>query len=294
MLRDNRIRVVAVAVLAAAALWLNVLLGAPGVLQITFLDVGDGLCTIVRTPAGRTLVMDCGTSSWGDHSAEVGTKLVAPYLQRLGLNSIDVAVLSHPHLDHDVGFPGLLKAEPAELVLDCGARSMSPEYKAFLTAVKATHARFRTARRGQVIDMGDGVRAKVLNPPPDAHHMDLNDRSIVIRVTYKKVAVLLAADASEAAEQDMLKSGLNVRAQVLQVGHHGSRQASSPDWLAAVRPRIAVISCGRRSQYHFPSRVVLDRLTACGARTYVTGRCGAVTIITDGEAIRVDTVRKTR
>lgn len=291
MLRDNRVRVIGIAALAAAALWLSLLVGAPGDLQITFLDVGDGLCTVVRTPAGRTLLMDCGTSSWGDHNEAVGSKLVAPYLQRLGLSSIDVAVLSHPHLDHDVGFPGLLKLEPADLVLDCGAECESPEYKAFLTAVAESDARFRVVRRGEVIDMGDGVRAQVLNPLPSARYLSLNDLSIVLRITYKKVAVLLAADASEAAEHDMLRAGLDVRAQVLQVGHHGSREASSPEWLAAVRPRIAVISCARRSQYHFPSRIVMDRLRACGAKPYVTGRCGAVTISTDGEAIHVDTVR---
>ncbi len=275
----------------AAGLWLSVLLGAPHNLQVTFLDVGDGLCTVVRTPAGHTLLMDCGTSSWGDHNAEVGSKLVAPYLQRLGLDSIDVAVLSHPHLDHDVGFPGLFKSEPAELVLDCGAKCRAPEYRAFTGAVKDSRARFRVARRGQMIDMGDGVRARVLNPVSDVRYPNLNDRSIVLRLTYKKVAILLTADASDAAEQDMIKAGLNVRAQVLQVGHHGSRQATSSEWLGAVRPQIAVISCARRSQYHFPSHLTLDRLRTSGARTYITGQCGAVTITTDGETIRVDTVR---
>jgi competence protein ComEC len=289
--RDNRVRIIGVVGLVAVALWLSVMLNAPRNLQITFLDVGDGLCAVVRTPGGHTLLMDCGTSSWGDHNAEVGSKLVAPYLQRLGLNSIDVAILSHPHADHDCGFAGLFKAEPAELVLDCGARCRQPEYKAFVKAVKDTHARFRVARRGQEIDMGDGVRARILNPLPDVRYPNLNDRSIVLRVTYKKVAVLLTADASDEAEQEMLRAGLNVRAQVLQVGHHGSRQASSSQWLAAVRPQIAVISCARRSQYHFPSRLVLDRLRGCGARTYTTGQSGAVTITTDGEAIRVDTVR---
>lgn len=278
--------------MAAAGLWLSVLLTAPRNLQITFLDVGDGLCTVVRTPAGRTLLMDCGTSSWGDHNAAVGPKLVAPYLQRLGLNWIDVAVLSHPHSDHDCGFPGLLKVEPAKLVVDCGVRSRSPEYKAFLKAVKDAHARYRTARRGQVIDMGDGVRAQILGPSPNKRYTDLNDRSIVLRVTYRRVVVLLAGDASDEAEQEMLKAGLNVRAQVLQVGHHGSRQATSAQWLAAVRPGIAVISCARRSRYHFPSRLVTDRLRGCGARTYTTGQSGAVTITTDGETIRVDTVRQ--
>ena len=237
--------------------------------------------------------MDCGTSSWRDDSA-VGSKLAGPYLQRLGLDSIDVAVLSHPHSDHDSGFAGLLKLEPADLVLDCGAKCKSPEYIAFMKAVRANRARFRIARRGMVIDMRDGVQAQVLDPSPNVRYTNLNDRSIVLRIIYKRVAILLAADASEPAEQDMLRAGLNVRAQVLQVAHHGSREATSAPWLAAVRPRIAIISCARRSRYAFPSRLTLDRLASCGARTYATSQYGAVTITTDGETIRVETVRDSR
>lgn len=291
MLRDSRVRVIGFVGLAALVLWTSLFLTRPQNMEVTFLDVGDGLCTVVRTPAGRTLVMDCGTSSWRENSPTIGSKLVGPYLRRLGVDSIDVAVLSHPHSDHDCGFPGLLKIAPAGLVIDCGVRSKSPEYVAFLKAVKACHARYRTARRGQVIDMGDGVQATIVDPPPGVCYADLNDRSMVLRLTYKGVAVLLTGDASEPAEQEMVKSGMNVHAQVLQVGHHGSRQATSAVWLAAVRPSVAVISCARRSRYHFPSRVVLGRLRSCGARTYVTGQCGAVTVTTDGRTLRVDTVR---
>lgn len=139
--------------------------------------------------------------------------------------------------------------------------------------------------------MGDGVMARILDPSPDVNYKNLNDNSIVMRITYKRVAILLAADAGEAAERDMLDSGLNVRAQVLQVGHHGSHDATSPRWLSAVQPRIAIISCARHSHYGFPSRQVLDRLASRGARIYSTGQYGAVTVSTDGDAIDVRTVR---
>lgn len=290
MLRDKRTQVLAVAILIAIAAWTGVLLPARRSLEITFLDVGDGLCTIMRTPSGRTLVMDCGTSSWRD-SASIGRKLAVPYLQSLGLDAVDVVVLSHPHSDHDSGLPGLMKLEPARLVLDIGAKRGAPEYKAFLATVRSSHARYRKARRGQVLDLGDGVRAEILNPSPDADFADLNNESMVLRVTYRHAAILLAADAGEAAERAILDSGANVRAQVLQVGHHGSKSATSPQWLAAVRPRIAIISCARYSHYGFPSRQTTTRLSSCGARTYVTGRCGAVTVVTDGSSISVDTFR---
>lgn len=259
-------------------------------LTVTFLDVGDGLCTIVRTPSGRTMVVDCGTSSWHD-STSVGRKLAGPYLQSLGVDSIDVVVLSHPHSDHESGLAGLLKLEPARLVLDTGVKSRSPEYRAFISSARVSGARYRAVRRGQVLDLGDGVKAEILSPPADADYADLNNRSMVLRVTYKRSAILLAADAGEVAERAILDTKTNVRAQVLQVGHHGSRDATSPEWLSAVRPSIAVISCARYSRYHFPSTEVTRRLSSCGARTYITGRCGAVSIASDGESVRVDTFK---
>ena len=293
MPRDSRTRILVIAGLIAIAVWLSVAFSGPRPLEVTFFDVGDGLCAFVRSPSGKTLIVDCGSSSWRDNTS-VGRKLVVPYLQSLGLDGIDAAVLTHPHADHASGFPGLLKMKPARLVLECGARYPSPEHKAFIKAIKASHARYRIARRGQVLDMGDGVKARILDPSPDIDYANLNDDSIVMRITYKHVAVLLAADAGRAAELDIIDSGADVRAQVLQVGHHGSRDATSPEWLSAVQPRIAVISCARRSRYGFPSRQVLDRLSSCGARTYPTGRYGAVTISTDGDSISVRTLQNPR
>jgi competence protein ComEC len=290
MPHDSRTRFLVIAGLVAVAVWLSVAFSGPRPLEVTFFDVGDGLCAFVYTPSGKALIVDCGSSSWRDNSS-IGRKLVVPYLQSLGLDGIDAAVLTHPHADHVSGFPGLLKMEPARLVLECGADNAGPEHKAFLKAVKASHARYRIARRGQVLDMGDGVRARILDPSADIDYTNLNDNSIVMRITYKRVAVLLAADAGNAAEHDIIDSGADVRAQVLQVGHHGSRDATSPEWLSAVHPRIAVISCARHSHYGFPSRQVLDRLASFGARTYPTGQYGAVTISTDGDSISVHTLQ---
>lgn len=293
MVRDRRTRLLGIAGIVAITVWMSVLLPGSSQLRVTFLDVGDGLCTIVRTPSGRTLVADCGTSSRRD-CASVGPKLVVPYLQSQGLDAIDVAVVSHSHSDHLSGMAGLLKLEPAALVIDCGKKHLSQEYKAFLKAVKCNHSRYRIAQRGQVIDMGDGVKIHILSPAPNALYSDLNDDSTVLRITYKRVAILLAADAGKEAESDMLDAHLNVRAQVLQVGHHGSRYATSPDWLSAVKPRIAVISCARHSRYGFPARQTLDRLSSSSVRTYTTGQSGAVTVSTDGTSISVRTVRSPR
>lgn len=292
MLRDRRLLLVSAAAIVAVFVWVAALLPGRPVMRVTFFDVGDGACTLIQTPAGKTLVVDCGTSSWRDPSA-VGEKLLAPYLRSRGLDQIDVLVLTHPHADHISGVPGLLKHAPAKLVVVNGDKEHSPEYFRCRRALKSYRPRHRMLRRGQRIDMGDGVVAEVISPA-DSPFVDPNDRSIVLKIRFGHVAVLLSSDAGEEAEAEIIASGADLRAQVLQVGHHGSRRSTTPQWLAAVSPSIAVISCSGRSRYGFPSRRVLERLASFGVRTYATGRAGAVTVVTDGSSVRVDPFRSSR
>jgi competence protein ComEC len=288
--RDKRVWVICAAVAVAVIACISAMIPSRPTMRVTFFDVGDGLCMLIRTPSGKTLIMDCGTSSWRD-SSSVGKKLVVPYLQSQGISSIDAVVLSHPHSDHLSGIPGLLRAEPTSLVMDSGQDKQSPEYIAFLSAVRRSHARYRKLRCGQTIDMGDGVMARVVGPPSDPENGDTNDNCVVLRVTFGRTAVVLEADAGDDEEAEIISSGANLRAQVLQVGHHGSARSTSPEWLSAVRPSVGVISCSNHSRYGFPSKKVLDRLASFGVRTYTTGESGAVTVTTDGSSVNVSTFR---
>lgn len=293
MVRDKRLLLMGLLALAAAAALLSALAPGQPTMQVTFFDVGDGQCTLVRTPGGRTMVVDCGTSSWRNPSS-VGKKLLAPYLRSQGVNEIDALVLSHPHSDHMSGFEGLLSVHPARLVMDAVYEDRTPEYKQFIRAVRKCDARYRKLKCGQKINMGDGVVVEVIGPVRTHEYEDENDRSVVLRLVFGRTAMLLAADAGEEAESDMIDSGVDLRAQVLQVGHHGSAGSTSPEWLCAVKPSIAVISCSKRSRYGFPSTRVLDRLASFDVRTYTTGEAGAVTVTSDGNSVRVSTMRPAR
>ncbi len=284
--------IVAVAAVAAAAVWAAAIAPRRPTLTVTFLDVGEGLSVVALTPSGKAIVIDCGTSSWRKPE-DVGEKVTAAYLQTLGVDEIDLAILSHPHSDHVSGFAGLLKRKKPHVVLDLGLPPHSRQYRAFLSAAKRAHATYRVARRGQTISMGDGVFVHVLAPDPGHAGLGLNDRCIVLRLTFGQTAVLIAADAGEELEKIILSSHSRVRSQALLVGHHGSALGTSPAWLAAVRPSVAVISCGRRNEYGHPSREVLSRLSAFGARIYRTDRNGAVSITTDGQRLKVRCYRKT-
>lgn len=286
MPRDAKRLVLVALAIACLGIWSYALVPRQSQLELTYLDVGEGLCGVMRTPSGKTVVLDCGTSSWRN-SGSIGGKLVAPYLQQFGIGNIDVAILSHPHADHVSGYAGLIKAQPPKIVLDIGARHATPEYERFLQAVKDSGATYRIARRGQSINLGDGVRVDVLNPDRSARYSDLNERSMVLRVRFQKVAMLLCADVGRETEKRLLESGDCVRAQVMQVGHHGSKTSSTAEWLAAVRPKVAIISCGRGSEYGHPARDVLARLRGAGSRIYRTDIHGAVCVTTDGTTISV-------
>ncbi len=293
MVRDRRVWILWAAALVALLVWLSVAVSRRPTMRVTFLDVGDGQCTVIRTPSGRTLMVDCGTSSWRN-PASVGSKLAVPYLQSQGINKIDVLVLTHPHSDHMSGIPGILRRLRTDLVLDTGEKERTPDYSRYKRAIKASGARYRHLRYGQEISMGDGVVARVVGPLPDTACQDANDRCAVLRVSFGKVAILLAADAGTEAEAEMIASGVELHAQVLQVGHHGSARSTSPEWLCAVEPSVAVIPCSSRSRYGFPSRRVMDRLASFGVRTYTTGRSGAVTVVTDGTNVQVSPFRGSR
>ena len=173
------------------------------------------------------------------------------------------------------------------LIIDSGDKEDSASYRHLLAAVRKSGAKYRIAERGQELDLGNGVIMQILDPAATSRDVDPNTHSVVVRVIYGKTAFVFAADADDLTESEILASGHPVRAQVLQVGHHGSRTTSSPEWLAAIHPRIAIISCGRHNLYGHPSPQTLARLASLGARIYRTDTDGAVTVLSDGTTIAV-------
>jgi competence protein ComEC len=143
---------------------------------------------------------------------------------------------------------------------------------------------------GQQFDI-EGVNVQVLWPPPaDVYRASsINDDSIVLRLVFGSVAILMAGDIEREAEVQLARSGYEIRADVLKVPHHGSRTSSTEDFLDAVRPRCAVISVGVRSRFGHPHREVVDRYLRRGIRVLQTGREGTVTVSTDGRSLNVRT-----
>jgi beta-lactamase superfamily II metal-dependent hydrolase len=148
----------------------------------------------------------------------------------------------------------------------------------------------RQAERGRTIDLGEGARLTLLGPPEPPitnPRSDVNANSVVSRIDFGKVGVLFAADAEAQTERWLLDSQAKLRAAVLKVPHHGSRYSSTPKFLQAVQPLVAVVSVGAGNEYHHPDAQTLDRLARMGTRVFRTDIDGSIAIESDGEKIEV-------
>lgn len=260
-------------------------------LRVTFLDVGQGDATIIETPSGKTLVIDAGNIT-SDGDDDMGRRIVAPYLRQRGINHLDVIFLTHPDSDHIGGAATLLEQFPTELLMDNGqfTRSDSPIAANILKTASARKVPLRSARRGQELEIEDGVKVRILAPTPEFLTASDNDSSIVLRIEYKNISFLLTGDAGAAAETDLIRSRLPLTSDVLKIGHHGSLTSTTPAFLSAVRPRFAIISAGKRNMHGHPHRDILERLNQVGAKIYRTDQQGAITFHTDGTTISIETM----
>jgi competence protein ComEC len=253
-----------------------------GSLTLHFLDVGQGDAAAIRTPAGRWLLVDAGPAGEG---ADAGRRVVAPFLQRRGVRSIALAVVSHAHADHLGGLSSVMARVRTGLVVEPAADVSDPRYTGFLDRLLADGVPWHPARAGERFAL-DGVRFTVLHPTPGwtGWGNDVNEDSLVLLVEYGEFQALFAGDAGFPAESAM--AGRLRRVDLLKVGHHGSRGSTGDAWLDALAPVVAVISLGR-NDYGHPAPATLERLRAHGIAVHRTDREGTITVTTDGRAMTV-------
>src|SRR5262245_91167 len=263
-----------------------------GRLQIYALDVGQGDSELIISPDGKSVLIDAGLPQAGED--------VVAALRKRNISSLDLAVATHPHADHIGGMRQVIENFEVKNFLDSGQIYASSEYERLLRVIKEKKIKFIEAKKGMKFDLGSGVSLETLNPQGDGQWITKvraggsveNANSVVMRLTYGDFSMLFTGDAETETEQLMIKSGEPLRAQVLKVGHHGSRYATSAKFLEAVSPEVAIISCGAGNRYGHPAQVTLERLQQAGAKIYRTDLNGEIAIVTDGNKFEVHAAKQ--
>ena len=268
----------------ALAVWAPLLDPGPGVLEVHMIDVGQGDALAVRTPRGRWVLIDAGPSWEG---GDAGRRAVVPYIQRYG-GAVALMVLSHAHEDHVGGAASVISALAPGLWWESAFVTSSRGYHRALTALRDGGQAWRRVGPGQRWQL-DGVTLDVLAPDAvwSAAQQDANETSVVVRVSYGRRRFLLMGDA-EAQEEAWLLERLpaeELRADVLKLGHHGSRTSSTEAFVRAVSPLVGLVSVGAGNRYGHPSPEILDRFAARGVPLLRSDHEGAVVLRTDGQRL---------
>jgi competence protein ComEC len=241
-------------------LWPDSQLPPAGEVELVVLDVGQGLSVLVRT-AHHSLLYDMGPAM--PDGFDAGARVGVPALHALGVRVLDTAIVSHGDNDHAGGFPAVARAFPP-------GRAYTPDGAPPLPGGQACVAGTTWT--------WDGVRFRFLHPPRDFPYLD-NESGCVLRIEAGGHAALLMADVGQIVEQRLLHDDRSdLRADVVVVGHHGSRNSSDPAFVAATGAREAMISAGFGNRFHHPNPGVVDRWRAAGARVHVTFEEGADTV----------------
>jgi competence protein ComEC len=287
-------------------------------LTIRILDVGpiNGDSILITSPSGKTVLIDAGDTTKG--------KAVVEALKRNNIQQLDYFIATHPHPDHIGGAAEVFKAVKVLNVIDNGqppsglqeaapppkqantkkpppppkgkttkTTSLTKFYDDYKAAVSSSGAHYENAKPGTKYDLGGGALLLILAPSEPLFTKDKmttggnepNANSILARLDYGSFSMMLAGDAEEQTEHRLLTKDLELRSRVLKIGHHGSKYATSKDFLDRVRPEVAIISCGAWNRYGHPSQAVLDRLRAANPnmKLYRTDLQGEITITTRGK-----------
>lgn len=272
-----------IAVITAAILVFAFLYQPANNLEVDFLDVGQGDAILIKSPYGQNILIDGGPNS--------------SVIKRLAENlawwerRIDLMVLTHPHDDHVGGLVDVVRRYRVKKALYSGVLHSGPAYLAWLELVKSRKIPAVIVDRPQSIKLGPDCHLDILSPRENlsgAEVENLNNSSIVIRLVYKQTAFLFVGDTESDSEKEMAGREIDLRADVLKVGHHGSDNASGEEFLGKVLPLIAVIQVGKNNNFGHPSYRVLKRLERTGTRIFRTDIDSTVKLVSDGENVIIN------
>ncbi len=258
--------------------------GSAKTLSVHFVDVGQGDSILLQC-GGKNALIDAGDK-------KASADLIA-YLKNQGVERLDTVFITHPDADHIGGMAQVIDAlEIGEVVMGEFPEELTPTtqtYTDLLLTIARKGTKMRLAKAGDRFTVGETQLQAVA---PTAGFDSLNNCSLGLRAVYGETSFLFTGDMEKQSEKATILEGYDLQSDVLKVGHHGAKTSTSEEFLKAVSPRIAVISCGVDNRYGHPTSVVLERLEAVGAKVYRTDLAGTVVIVSDGKELEVSETGK--
>lgn len=257
-------------------------------LEVVYFYVRQGDATLIRTPGGKNILIDGGKCTSSFNRFDAAERVIIPYLKKHGITRLNLVIGTHPDFDHIGGLVTLLKDKDIDVgtYIDPGKDHTTSYYRDLLELVKERGIRYKIGRAGIRIDLEEGIESEIVSP--SSLFDDNNECSVVLHLKYGNASFLFTGDAEEGAEIGMESNyGDALRSVILKVGHHGSRGSSTMGFLRKVKPKIAVISCGKRNQFGHPHKETLERLAGVKAKVLRTDELGTFSIRTDGKKLSV-------
>ena len=263
-------------------------------LRVTMIDVGHGNASLLELPYGYTMMIDGGGFS-DNRVFDVGASIVAPFLWRKKIRTVDTVVLSHANSDHLNGLIYIAENFHVKQVWLNHESADTFGYRLFMETIKKNPIQMPAYRKITGVHDINGVQVDVLYPPKDFIEKkdietwrNLDNNSMVLKVSFGKVSLLFPGDIKTPAEYELVSTvGDKLRSTVLLAPHHGSKTSSSERFLEKVKPEVVVISSRWKSRFGFPHPSVLKRYQDMGCRVLETARNGAVSMRTDGRILKI-------
>lgn len=249
-----------------------------GTLKVSYIDVGQADSILIQQ-GSKSMLIDAGNNE--------DSNTVKNYIFNQGITKLDYVIGTHPHEDHIGGMDYIINSFKIGKIYMPKATSNTKTFRDVVSAIKAKGLKITAPVVGQTFKIGSAT-ATILAPNSSGYE-DLNNFSIVIRVTFGSNSFMFDGDAEDVSENEMLAKGLNVSADVLKVGHHGSSSSTTEAFLNKVNPKYAVISCGKDNSYGHPHKSTMDRLKAEGIKIYRTDENGTIVATSNGKNITFNT-----
>ena len=275
-----------------------------GKLTVTMLDIGQGDAILIRTGT-KNILIDTGDDKYYEdgRKGKENTQLFAA-LAKENIAAIDMLVLTHAHADHIGKAAEVIERYKVKELVYNGIPSANKYFVNALKAAKAQGTRQVKVQAGDVLDFGSGASFEVLSPSQqliaedtaaikNKEKVDVNNESVVGRLTFGSFSMLLTGDAEAPIEKSLAAAyGTRLRCQVLKAGHHGSKTSSSAELLKVVQPEAVLISAGADNQYGHPHEAALSRYQKQGIKQlYRTDRNGGITVVSDGSSYQITAER---